>query len=107
IEKVCEDVSAPPLAVPPSLCSAIVTWATPVAPAAGAYVSVPVITSIAGCEENNALLLLLTVTVSTSFDSPAGPATRFEMKPGTVCGPEFFGSCCGGPAIVTLGAALT
>ena len=60
---VCVDESSPPLDVPPSSLSTTVTVATPDAPAAGVYVSVPVAGLIVGCVLNRVLLLLVSVKI--------------------------------------------
>ncbi|MPN60846.1 hypothetical protein SDC9_208579 [bioreactor metagenome] len=74
--KVCvADVSTPPLATPPLSFNVTLTVATPLALAAGVYVNLPVLL-IAGCAENKALLLFVTVNVRICPLSFAGPLLK-------------------------------
>src|SRR4029079_4216322 len=77
-------VSAPPLATPPLSCSCTVTVADPFAVAAGVNVSVP-FAATAGCAENSALLLLLTMKFSAWLLSSAGPALIAVAQPVIDC----------------------
>src|SRR5438552_14054230 len=72
VNVIAEEVSTPPFAVPPSSCSCTVTVAVPFAFGAGVNVNTPA-GEIAGCVLNSALLLLLTMKLTTCVAS-FGPA---------------------------------
>src|SRR5665213_1716078 len=69
----------PPLAVPPLSIAVTDTVATPLELAAGVKVSVPA-GLMAGCTENRALLLLLTMNVTVCDASSGGPGLMFVRK---------------------------
>src|SRR5438132_1067432 len=78
--------STPPFAVPPLSCNCTVTVAGPFAFAAAVKVSVP-LAATAGCAENSALLLFVTMKLSACADSSGGPALIAAAQPTTVCVP--------------------
>ncbi|MPM87169.1 hypothetical protein SDC9_134263 [bioreactor metagenome] len=107
IVKVTESaVSSPPLAVPPLSLNTTVTVVLPLALAAGVKVKVPVIGSMLGCVENNALLLLVTVKLKTCPASSAGPFDRSVAQFATVCAPASSFTVTFAPA-VKLGTSFT
>src|SRR3954469_23596480 len=104
--KVCVAlVSMPPLATPPLSCSCTVTVAEPLALAAGVNDSVP-LAATAGCAENSALLLLLTMKFSAWPLSSAGPALMLVAQAARVCAPASSATVWLAP-MVKLGASLT
>ena len=98
----------PPLAVPPLSDSVTVTVATPPAPAAGVYVSVP-FRATAGCPVGVKSALLLLVTVKPTSACPlsfAGPVLICVAHPVTVCAGKFFATDWLAP-LVKVGRSFT
>jgi hypothetical protein len=79
-------VSLPPLSVPPSSTARTVTMATPLASAAGAYVSFPS-GATTGWTANSAGLSMPTLKLTFCDDSLPGPAEMPVAQPATDCAP--------------------
>ncbi len=100
------DVSAPPLAVPPSSCAATVIVAAPEALAAGVKVSVPLAATAGPAAKSPAFVLPVIVNDTVWPASSAGPAEIAVAQPATLAAPESSFTVWSAP-FVKDGASLT
>ncbi len=100
------DVSAPPLAVPPSSWAATVIVADPEALAAGVKVSVPLAATAGPAAKRAAFVLPVMAKVTDWPASSAGPALTPVAQPAVVAAPES-SSTVGSAPFVNDGASLT